>query len=142
MNNHIEERKYFAALTRHKRKQILKDKRSKRNRVNENGFEHNHHFSISNYETRNHIRTPLSDITSAVVNKGAHIFARKGVGTVNSQEKPLNVGVNQLVSSNIFKSKFLQHKQHASSPINQCTTPNFAYSHYYSPISADTISPK
>ena len=73
MNNHFEDKKYSATLARKKRKHILKDKRCKRNRVNENGFEHNHQLNNSNSVTRNHIKNPLSDITSAIVN-GVKMF--------------------------------------------------------------------
>ena len=85
MNNHFGDRKYSASLARQKRKHVLNERRFKRNRVNENSFEHNHELNNSSSVSRHHIRQPLSDITYAVVKGGEDVSARRAVGMLNSQ---------------------------------------------------------
>ncbi|XP_058727157.1 uncharacterized protein LOC131598591 [Vicia villosa] len=137
-----QEWKKGAALARRKRKQIMKDKRSKRNRSNENTNNCNISFTNISNPANIHVRTPLSNITSAVLNDRNHNCNANPIGTVMSNAHRINVGVSHVVSSNLFRQFGVENRYYASSPISTLKTPTSALGSSKSSITLDHCSPQ
>lgn len=136
------DRKNVAVLARHKRKKILIGLRSKRNKFDENTMNHNIYFNRYNPPSKIHVRTPLSNITYAVMNERNQNHSAKTIEIVLPSTKKLNVDVNQFVLSNLLKQFTLENPHYASSLISNLTTPTSTSANYKSTITLDTMSPK
>lgn len=115
MDTYTFDRKKVAALARWKRKQIIKDKRSKRNKADENKKNCNLSFTDISNPANIHVKTPLSNITFTVLNERKHNCNANPIGTVMSNAYRLNVVVNHVVSSNLFKHFGVENLYYASS---------------------------
>src|SRR3954468_2121390 len=101
MESEIFKRKKREALARRKRKQVLNERRLKRNRVDENKMNFPVCFSRYNHPTIDNIRTPLSNITSSVLNERNHFLNEQPKGNVISYtQRKNNMVVNQFDDHN------------------------------------------
>lgn len=142
METHGLDRKKVAAVARQKRKQLLKERRSKRNRVDENGLNYNVGFNMYNPPSRVHVRKPLSNITYAMLNERNQNSNAQTFGSIISTAQRLNVGVNEIVSFNLYKHFGLDNQHYASPSISKFTTPTSTSGSSKSTITPEDLSTK
>lgn len=87
MDSHCLSRKQIAALVRQKRKKNLKERRSKKHKVNENDINNNEGRERYYAPSRGHISTPLYDITFAILNERNQNAHTQPIGSVLPTKK-------------------------------------------------------
>ncbi|XP_058723893.1 uncharacterized protein LOC131595542 [Vicia villosa] len=132
MESHDCESKKVAALARRRRKQILSERRLKRSRVGDKELDFEVCFSRNYHPSIDNIRTPLSNITSSVINQRSQNLNAHTTELLRSSATGRNVSVN----------KFQNQRQHNAYKLkSNTTTPKFGSCNSNSTCTMDTMSP-
>ncbi|XP_058775558.1 uncharacterized protein LOC131649820 [Vicia villosa] len=126
------ESKKVAALARRRRKQILSERRLKRSRVGDKELDFEVCFSRNYHPSIDNIRTPLSNITSSVINQRSHNLNAHPAELLRSSTTSRNVSVNKFQN---------QSQRNAYKLKSNTTTPKVGSCSSNSTCTMDTMSP-